>query len=221
MDMSKYKGMFLDESREHLEAMNSITMRMEEGDSDPELIASLFRHAHSMKGMAASMGYDHVASLAHALEDMLDLVRGDKLELSDEITNLVFYRRPLAHLRAVSLAVSRLDVADRIGICGIGAADLAEIDAGEEHVRGLSSFLITAEELDAVAVIRERGDESIDVSMRSKPHFDLVPAAVSLGGGGHPQAAGASLTGGLAEAVTRVREAIGTYRPVSDVEGGS
>lgn len=72
MDMSKYKGMFLSESKEHLRSMSTLLINLEKNPADREGIDSLFREAHSVKGMAASMGYDRTTELAHHLEDYMD-----------------------------------------------------------------------------------------------------------------------------------------------------
>jgi two-component system chemotaxis sensor kinase CheA len=75
MDMSKYKELFISESREHLHSMNELIVFLEKENGDREKIDSLFRAAHSIKGMAASMGYGCIAELAHSLEDLMDRVR--------------------------------------------------------------------------------------------------------------------------------------------------
>jgi two-component system chemotaxis sensor kinase CheA len=72
MDMSKYRGMFLSETQEHLRSMASLIVTLEKNPTDREGIDSLFRAAHSIKGMAASMGYEQTAQLAHHLEDLMD-----------------------------------------------------------------------------------------------------------------------------------------------------
>ncbi|MHB1397969.1 MAG: chemotaxis protein CheA [Trichloromonadaceae bacterium] len=72
MDMSKYRGMFLTETREHLATMSRLILALEKNPADAEGIDALFREAHSVKGMAASMGYQTTARLAHHLEDQLD-----------------------------------------------------------------------------------------------------------------------------------------------------
>ncbi len=72
MDMSKYRGMFLSETREHLSSMARLLVELEKNPADSEGIDTLFREAHSVKGMAASMGYARMTELAHALEDLLD-----------------------------------------------------------------------------------------------------------------------------------------------------
>ncbi len=72
MDMSKYRGMFLSETREHLKNMSRLLVEIEQEPTNREGIDSLFREAHSIKGMAASMGYEGTTTLAHHLEDLMD-----------------------------------------------------------------------------------------------------------------------------------------------------
>ncbi|PLY10959.1 MAG: hypothetical protein C0624_01975 [Desulfuromonas sp.] len=72
MDMSKYKGMFLSEAGEHLASMAKLVITLEKNPADRSVIDTMFRNAHSVKGMAASMGYESTAQLAHRLEDILD-----------------------------------------------------------------------------------------------------------------------------------------------------
>ncbi|MFQ5877138.1 MAG: chemotaxis protein CheA [Acidobacteriota bacterium] len=70
MDTRDFLDLFLSESREHLEGMNSLLLKARRGSLDREEINDLFRHAHSLKGMAASMGYAALAALAHSVEDL-------------------------------------------------------------------------------------------------------------------------------------------------------
>jgi hypothetical protein len=71
MDMSRYKKMFVEEAREHLEAAGQHLVALEKTPCDEALINELFRNAHSIKGMAASLGYEAITDLAHTLEDFL------------------------------------------------------------------------------------------------------------------------------------------------------
>ncbi|MDX9710576.1 MAG: chemotaxis protein CheA [Trichloromonas sp.] len=71
IDMSKYRDMFLSESREHLQTMGRLLVELEKCPDDREGLDALFREAHSIKGMAASMGYRATAELGHHLEDFL------------------------------------------------------------------------------------------------------------------------------------------------------
>lgn len=73
-DTSRYLALFVSEATEHLDALGKDVVRLEQGPT-AELIASAFRHAHSVKGMASSMGFEPTMTLAHRLEDLLDTVR--------------------------------------------------------------------------------------------------------------------------------------------------
>ena len=75
MDMSQYRDLFIAETKEHLGGMNECLAGLEKNPADIDKINSLFRHAHSVKGMGASMGYGGIAELAHAMEDLMDGVR--------------------------------------------------------------------------------------------------------------------------------------------------
>ncbi len=136
-----------------------------------------------------------------------------------EVTQQVFFNRPLAHLHLIGRAISRLRIDGAFAVATLRQADFAEFGAPPEAVRGVSSLLATAAELAAVALVRERQDGSIDVSLRSKAGVDLVPAAVALGGGGHPQAAGARLEGPLAAIADAVMAALHAHveLPASEV----
>jgi two-component system chemotaxis sensor kinase CheA len=72
MDMSKYLGMYLSETKEHLQNMSRQVLVVEKEPTNRDGIDALFREAHSIKGMAASMGFEHTAELAHHLEDLMD-----------------------------------------------------------------------------------------------------------------------------------------------------
>ena len=89
MDKEKYRNMYLAEAAEHLQSMSEILLRL---DSEPENhheIDALFREAHSIKGMAATMEYAETARLAHRLEDNLDLCRKRGSVSSAEIDQLL------------------------------------------------------------------------------------------------------------------------------------
>jgi two-component system chemotaxis sensor kinase CheA len=75
MDMSQYRELFLSETREHINNLNQLVVTLEQEPGNRETIDALFREAHSIKGMAATMGFDQTAQLSHHLEDLLDSFR--------------------------------------------------------------------------------------------------------------------------------------------------
>lgn len=86
--MSKYLGLFLSEATEHLEGFGKDLLALEKTPS-PDVVDSLFRHAHSVKGMAASMGYEAIANLAHRVEDLVGVVRESPAKKSPELVDLL------------------------------------------------------------------------------------------------------------------------------------
>ena len=72
MDMSQYRDLFLTETREHINNLNKLVVILEQEPDNRETVDALFREAHSIKGMAATMGFDRTARLSHHLEDLLD-----------------------------------------------------------------------------------------------------------------------------------------------------
>jgi two-component system chemotaxis sensor kinase CheA len=105
MDLSQYAELFLAESREHLSACNQLLLEWERNPASPDPVAGLFRAVHTIKGMAATMGYGRVADLAHRMENLLDHLRRGGRAPADEMIQLLF--RAVDTLeKAVMLAVA-------------------------------------------------------------------------------------------------------------------
>jgi len=90
MDLSKYAALFVAESREHLKACNSSLLEWEKDPAAPEPVSRLFRAIHTIKGMAATMGYSGVSQLAHRTENLLDGLRQNRLQASPAVFQLLF-----------------------------------------------------------------------------------------------------------------------------------
>ncbi|NVN93264.1 MAG: chemotaxis protein CheA [Desulfuromonadales bacterium] len=88
MNMSQYRDLFVSESHRHLEAFNELIVQLE-SSGDPNIVHELFRHAHSLKGMAATMQFDRISGLAHKLEDLLAKVRDGEFSPDRALVNLL------------------------------------------------------------------------------------------------------------------------------------
>jgi two-component system chemotaxis sensor kinase CheA len=89
MDMSQYRTLFITESREHLRSLNDLIVELEKDAANREHIDAVFRAAHSLKGMAASMEYSDIATLAHKMEDLMERVRKGALAFDGGIADLL------------------------------------------------------------------------------------------------------------------------------------
>ena len=86
MDMAKYRDVFLEEATEHLAEMSRALLELEKDASRADPIDVIFRMAHSIKGMAASLDYESVTEVAHAMEDRMQRVREAGRVEDDELT---------------------------------------------------------------------------------------------------------------------------------------
>lgn len=90
MSMEKYKELFIDESKERLNSLDDNILKLEKDPSDANIVDEIFRVAHTLKGMAAAMGFKDIASLTHHMEDILDLIREGKAEINDNVISVLF-----------------------------------------------------------------------------------------------------------------------------------
>ena len=127
MDLSQYAELFLAESREHLSACNQLLLDWERSPANLAPVGGLFRAVHTVKGMAATMGYARVTDIAHRAENLLDLVRRGGRPATDDLLQLLFRARDaLEH--AVELSVvgreDEIDVAEVVADLEGAAAQL-------------------------------------------------------------------------------------------------
>ena len=90
MDTNQYMVMFLEESREHLQTLNSCLLDLEHNPENLSVLNEIFRSAHTIKGMSATMGFTKIAELTHEMENVLDLLRKNQLEPSEDIVDTIF-----------------------------------------------------------------------------------------------------------------------------------
>lgn len=90
METNQYLDMFLDESKEHLQAATEHLLELEKNPEDLLIVNEVFRSAHTLKGMSATMGYEDIADLTHKMENVLDAIRNEQLKVTTEILDVVF-----------------------------------------------------------------------------------------------------------------------------------
>jgi len=90
VDVSQYITMFLEESRENLQSLNENLLELEKQPSNINTINEIFRVAHTLKGMAATMGFTGMSNLTHKMENILELFKSKQLNINSEIITLLF-----------------------------------------------------------------------------------------------------------------------------------
>lgn len=114
--MSQYLEVFIEESKEHLQACNEHLLELEKNPENLQIVNEIFRAAHTLKGMSATMGYEDLASLTHQMENVLDAIRNKKIVFSPVILDVIF------------LAVDDLDaMVESIASGGDGKRNVEEV----------------------------------------------------------------------------------------------
>ncbi|CAM2893625.1 chemotaxis protein CheA [Paenibacillus sediminis] len=135
MDMNQYLSMFIDESNDHLQSLNENMLQLESNPNDLGIVQVIFRSAHTLKGMAATMGFEDLASLTHQMENVLDLVRNEKLVMQEFIFDTLF--KSLDALESMVQDITQ---------GGEGRADVSSIVAAlQAIVRGELEAAVTVE----------------------------------------------------------------------------
>ncbi|MCR4434477.1 MAG: chemotaxis protein CheA [Clostridiales bacterium] len=90
MDMSQYIEIFIEESKEHLQALNQSLLQLEQNPNDTAMINEIFRVAHTLKGMAGTMGFNKMARFTHDMEDVLQALRNDEIKANSNLVDVLF-----------------------------------------------------------------------------------------------------------------------------------
>ncbi len=90
MDVSQYLDIFLDESKEHLQNLNTQVLALEQDSENMDTINEIFRAAHTFKGMAGTMGYKRMQNLTHDMENVFSEVRNGNLKVNGAMIDVLF-----------------------------------------------------------------------------------------------------------------------------------
>lgn len=90
MDVSQYLEIFLDESKEHLQNLNTQILELEQDSENMDTINEIFRAAHSLKGMAGTMGYKRMQALTHDMENVFSEVRNGAIKVKANMIDILF-----------------------------------------------------------------------------------------------------------------------------------
>lgn len=155
MDTSQYLDVFIDESTEHLDVLYKQLLELEKHPNNKTIIEEIFRAAHTLKGMAATMGYQQLADLTHHLENIFDGIRYDKISVYTELVDVLF--DTVDHLNAI--------VEDIAG-GGEGQRDVSQIisylEAIENGNEQVTSPLSTLTEENKTAQVNLQSIKSLD-----------------------------------------------------------
>ena len=90
MDVSQYLEIFIDETKEHLQTLSDQLMILEQEPENTDTINEIFRAAHSLKGMAGTMGYKRMQRLTHDMENVFQEIRSGNMKVKPELVDVLF-----------------------------------------------------------------------------------------------------------------------------------
>ncbi|MGG1255958.1 chemotaxis protein CheA [Bacillus velezensis] len=147
MDMNQYLDVFIDESKEHLQTCNEKLLLLEKDPADLQLVHDIFRAAHTLKGMSATMGYTDLAHLTHLMENVLDAIRNGEMPVTSDWLDVLF--EALDHLE--EMVQSIIDGGD-------GKRDISEVSA-KLDVNAVHETAASAETAEPPASIQQASTE--------------------------------------------------------------
>ncbi len=90
MDMSQYLQIFIEEANEHVQSLNQCLLQMEKDPEDKDVLNEIFRVAHTIKGMAGTMGFTKMTKLTHDMENVLHAIRNDEIKVTSGLVDVLF-----------------------------------------------------------------------------------------------------------------------------------
>ncbi len=137
MDVGQYLGLFIDETREHLQELNKHIIELEKSPQSKEVIDEIFRIAHTLKGMAGTVGFNKVAGLTHKMENVLQEVREGKLEVTTNIVDILFDCLDVLQAYIDKIIETGEEGQDELCNNAIDALDYVSSNKGNSEKKGL------------------------------------------------------------------------------------
>ncbi|MEN6565658.1 MAG: chemotaxis protein CheA [Veillonellales bacterium] len=210
MDMNQYMGMFLEESREHLQALNRSILDLENDPGNLSVLDEIFRSAHTIKGMSATMGFNTIAELTHEMENVLDLLRKGELEAGHDIIDTIFKCVDTLEQLIESVANGEDSAADiqpllnklRLLSKTEEAKPSHQTVVKKEEVAGTSKLTLTEEELSLMETAKGQGLATYEVKINLREGCLLKSARAYM----------------VMNALDELGEVIRSIPPVEDLE---
>ena len=192
MDTNQYLEMFIEESKEHLQSCNEHLLELEKNPQDLAIVNEIFRSAHTLKGMSATMGYEDIADLTHTMENVLDAIRNAKIRVTTEIIDVVF--QAADHLEEMVMDIAaggtgKKDVRELVeSLNRIEIGDTAVVVAGklqsalpeETGSNGIATLQFDDYEMTIIGQSAEQGYQAYEITVQLREDCLLKAARVFM-----------------------------------------
>ncbi|WP_099362998.1 chemotaxis protein CheA [Fredinandcohnia onubensis] len=191
MDMDQYLEVFIEESKEHLQACNENLLKLEKEPENIAIVNEIFRSAHTLKGMSATMGYEDLASLTHQMENVLDGIRNSKIKVTPSLLDVVF--KSVDYLEDMIFSIAdggdgKKDVTDVVLLLkkvesgdkttaeeATGSVDQNNVDEPAPYITNYDDF-----ELTVIQQSKEQGFNCYEISIQLREDCLLKAARVFM-----------------------------------------
>lgn len=192
MELNQYLEVFIEESKEHLQNCNERLLDLEKNPEDLSIVNDIFRSAHTLKGMSATMGYEDLASLTHQMENVLDMIRNHKLSVTAELLDVVFLAVDDLEAMVLSIAgggdgkrdvkevVEKLKLIEKGESPSLSQAQLEVAVTATEEVIGKSKSEYDEFEYTVLQQSREQGFEAFELTVALREDCLLKAARVYM-----------------------------------------
>lgn len=169
IDLSQYMGMYVDGSRENLDLMDKFLLALEQDPSNLEAVGEIFRAAHTLKGMSATMGFEKVAHLTHEMESILDQLRNRQIEVSPPIIDVVFETFDVLR----TLVNDSIEATDSNIDIEVIVKKLQDAAKGKSVASKVEAKAVTAEEKPVLAEVKAAALQNSDESQLALELADI------------------------------------------------
>lgn len=163
-DLSQYKDLYLQTSREYLQSLNTALLKLEKKPADKEAIEEIFRSAHSLKGQSVAMGYEATGSLCHTVEDIFYEIREGRMKLTPELADLLFasFDSLTASIDKIEKEGKELDLLSQTGKLK-GLTGVKTVGTGKSERGASSQISVRSAPIKTIDVKVEQLDEMMNL----------------------------------------------------------
>ena len=189
MEVNEYLDIFIEESKEHIQSLNDHLLELEKDPKNIAIVNEIFRSAHTLKGMSATMGYQDLADLTHNMENVLDAVRNEKLVLNSQTVDVIFNAVDALESMVLDIidgGAGKLDVSELVN--KLDAIENGETDIDSQTTKASKSTGKTASiqseldqfELTVLQQSNEKGFQNYQVTVQLQDTTLLKAARVYM-----------------------------------------
>ncbi|MGF7535564.1 chemotaxis protein CheA [Bacillus mexicanus] len=174
MDTNEYLDMFLEESEDHLREMSDQMMKFEQEPNNLEIVAVMFRAAHTLKGMAGTMGFERTQKLTHTIENMMDAIRNGEVEPTQETIDFMFKGIDKLEVLINEIKDTGAEVS------GIDDLVNVEVKTSSQKNQNEKEIVLSSLEKDAVVVAKESNQNVFQIKFELREDCLLKAVRVHM-----------------------------------------